>query len=134
MASETTTTASLLQDEFEKILSAWLKAQAKEGVKRTDLVSAKETERQSRDLLTALARASQTAATDASFDFANPGWDPVRDAIVAGLKSFAGLPHRMQHVCAIDGVSFYNDGRSAPEKSQPIMKSSAAGKTNGRQG
>ncbi|MDX1731989.1 MAG: RsbRD N-terminal domain-containing protein, partial [Aurantimonas coralicida] len=80
MASETTT-ASLLQDEFEKILSAWLKAQAKEGVKRTDLVSAKETERQSRDLLTALARSSQTAATDASFDFANPGWDPVRDAI-----------------------------------------------------
>ena len=81
MASETTTTASLLQDEFEKILSAWMKAQAKEGVKRTDLVSAKETERQSRDLLTALARSSQTAATDASFDFANPGWDPVRDAI-----------------------------------------------------
>jgi hypothetical protein len=33
-----------------------------------------------------------------------------------------------------NGVSFYNDGRSAPEKSQPIMKSSAAGKTNGRQG
>jgi hypothetical protein len=33
-----------------------------------------------------------------------------------------------------NSVSFYNDGRSAPEKSQPIMKSSANGKTNGRQG
>jgi hypothetical protein len=34
----------------------------------------------------------------------------------------------------VNSVSFYNDGRSAPDKSQPIMKSSAAGKTNGRQG
>ena len=34
------------------------------------------------------ARSSQTAATDASFDFANPGWDPVRDAI----EEFGGKP------------------------------------------
>jgi len=34
----------------------------------------------------------------------------------------------------INADSSYNNGRSAPEGTQPIMKSSAAGKTNGRQG
>ena len=29
---------------------------------------------------------------------------------------------------------FYNDGRSAPEGTKPILKSTANGKTNGRQG
>jgi cyanophycinase-like exopeptidase len=35
---------------------------------------------------------------------------------------------------AIGGETIYTNGRSAPEGSQPILKSSAAGKTNGRQG
>lgn len=81
MATETTTIETLLQSDFEKILTAWLKAQAREGVKRTDLVSAKETERQSRDLLSALARATQGAAVDESFDFGNPAWDLVRESL-----------------------------------------------------
>ena len=34
----------------------------------------------------------------------------------------------------IGGDTTYTSGRSAPEGSQPILKSSAAGKTNGRQG
>ena len=34
----------------------------------------------------------------------------------------------------INSDSSYTNGRTAPEGSQPIMKSSAAGKTNGRQG
>jgi hypothetical protein len=29
---------------------------------------------------------------------------------------------------------FYNNGRSAPEGTKPILESTAAGKTNGRQG
>jgi len=33
-----------------------------------------------------------------------------------------------------NSVSFYDSGRSAPQESKPILKSSAAGKTNGRQG
>lgn len=81
MASETATIAALLEADFEKILAGWLKAQAREGVKRADLVSAKETERQSRDLLTALARTTSTAAIDETFDFGNPAWDPVREAL-----------------------------------------------------
>jgi hypothetical protein len=34
----------------------------------------------------------------------------------------------------INSDSSYNSGRSAPEGSQPILESTAAGKTNGRQG
>ena len=34
----------------------------------------------------------------------------------------------------INGNSSYVNPRSAPEGSQPILKSNAAGKTNGRQG
>jgi hypothetical protein len=33
-----------------------------------------------------------------------------------------------------NSVSFYNSGRNAPEESQPILESTANGKTNGRQG
>ncbi len=32
------------------------------------------------------------------------------------------------------GDSSYTNGRTAPEGSQPILKSNASGKTNGRQG
>lgn len=34
----------------------------------------------------------------------------------------------------LNGDSSYLDGRSAPEGSQPVLKSNAAGKTNGREG
>jgi len=35
---------------------------------------------------------------------------------------------------AISSDVFYNNGRSAPEGTKPILRSSANGKTNGRQG
>ena len=34
----------------------------------------------------------------------------------------------------LSGDTVYNNGRTAPENTQPILKSSAGGKTNGRQG
>ncbi|MGB0646214.1 MAG: UDP-N-acetylmuramoyl-L-alanine--D-glutamate ligase [Bradymonadia bacterium] len=34
------------------------------------------------------------------------------DVIAAGLKTFAGLPHRMEHVREVDGVTFYNDSKA----------------------
>ena len=34
----------------------------------------------------------------------------------------------------LKGDTTYNDGRGAPEGTQPIQKSNSAGKTNGRQG
>jgi hypothetical protein len=34
----------------------------------------------------------------------------------------------------LQGDSSYNDGRSAPEGTQPIFNSNAGGKTNGRNG
>ena len=81
MATESATLKSLLRTDFDAILSGWIKALAKEGVKRTDLVSARETDRQSRDLLAALAEATRTAATDENFEFSEPSWDPVRHAL-----------------------------------------------------
>ena len=35
---------------------------------------------------------------------------------------------------AVSSDVFYNNGRSAPEGTKPILKSTANGKTNGRQG
>jgi UDP-N-acetylmuramoylalanine--D-glutamate ligase len=35
-----------------------------------------------------------------------------RDAIVAGLRSFPGLPHRQQRVAVIEGVAFVNDSKA----------------------
>ncbi|ESR23524.1 STAS domain-containing protein [Lutibaculum baratangense] len=81
MASENNVLAETLQSDFEGILTGWLQAQAREGAKRTDLVSTRETEKQSRDLLTALARASRDAVLDDGFDFANPVWDQVRETL-----------------------------------------------------
>lgn len=81
MAAENSVLASTLQSDFEEILTNWLQGQAKEGAKRTDLVSARETEQQSRELLTALARATRDAVIDDGFDFANPVWDQVREAL-----------------------------------------------------
>ena len=34
----------------------------------------------------------------------------------------------------LEGEATYNSGRSAPEGTQPVLKSTANGKTNGRQG
>jgi UDP-N-acetylmuramoylalanine--D-glutamate ligase len=35
-----------------------------------------------------------------------------RDAVRAGLRSFAGVPHRLEPVAEIDGVSFVNDSKA----------------------
>lgn len=81
MTSGNTVLAETLQADFEEILSAWLQAQAKEGAKRTDLVSTRETESQSRELLAALARAARDAVLDEGLDFSNPVWDTVRETL-----------------------------------------------------
>lgn len=77
MANEVTI-ASITLDEYDKVLSGWLKAQTREGVKRTDLVSAKDSEKQSRDLLTAMTKALPDVAIDDDLDLDQPGWEPVR--------------------------------------------------------
>ncbi|WP_198586036.1 STAS domain-containing protein [Pararhizobium haloflavum] len=81
MASDTIDIASILKSDFEKILSAWLRVQAREGIKRTDIISAEETAKQSRDLLSAIARAAEDARVDREFDFGNPAWDGVRQTL-----------------------------------------------------
>ncbi|SJZ63149.1 STAS domain-containing protein [Consotaella salsifontis] len=81
MNDQTISFATIIQEDFEQILSAWLRNQAIEGVKRTDLVSPRETEAQSRELLAALSRALKTAGIGDDFNFSNPAWDPVREAL-----------------------------------------------------
>ena len=34
------------------------------------------------------------------------------EQIAAGLSTFSGLPHRMEHVREVDGVRFYNDSKA----------------------
>ncbi|TPW27958.1 STAS domain-containing protein [Pararhizobium mangrovi] len=80
MAKEVTT-GSVLVEDFDRVLSGWLKVQASENVKRTDLVSAKESEKQSRDLLAALADVAPEAATADGFDLSDAQWAPVREAL-----------------------------------------------------
>ncbi|RLQ87216.1 STAS domain-containing protein [Notoacmeibacter ruber] len=75
------TIASILTDDYDRVLNGWLKVQSKEGVKRTDLVSGKESEQQSRELLTAMTKVLPEVATDDSLDLTNPEWEPVRDAL-----------------------------------------------------
>ncbi|MCQ8781495.1 STAS domain-containing protein [Mangrovibrevibacter kandeliae] len=73
--------ATIIQNEFDQILANWMRDQGREGVRRTDVVSARESEAQSRELLQALARALRDTRSDDTFDFSNPGWDPVREAL-----------------------------------------------------
>jgi len=87
MAVETSPTVALLRADFEKVLAGWLKAQAREGVKRTDLVSAKETEQQSRELLSVLTGAMENAAVDEGFDLGKPAWDQFRETLEAITES-----------------------------------------------
>lgn len=75
------TTASILVENYDRVLVGWLKVQAKEGVKRTDLVSAKESEKQSRNLLDALAGVLPNHDSEELAEMADPSWEPVRDVL-----------------------------------------------------
>lgn len=44
------------------------------------------------------------------------------DAIEAGLRTYASLPHRMQHVATRNGVAFINDSKATnPESTAPAL-------------
>ncbi len=44
------------------------------------------------------------------------------DVIEAGLRTYASLPHRMQHVAARNGVAFVNDSKATnPESTAPAL-------------
>ena len=43
-------------------------------------------------------------------------------AIIEGLRTFTGLPHRMQRVATIDGVAYVNDSKATnPESAAPAL-------------
>ncbi|WP_349939930.1 STAS domain-containing protein [Fulvimarina sp. MAC8] len=75
------TTASILMENYDKVLANWLKMQTKEGVKRTDLVSAKDSEKQSRDLLDALVTVLPSHTSEELAEIADASWEPVRDVL-----------------------------------------------------
>jgi len=46
------------------------------------------------------------------------------EAVAAGVKGFAGVPHRLQHVRELRGVNFYNDSiATAPERTCAAIRS-----------
>jgi len=54
----------------------------------------------------------------------------------AKVHNETGRVDMSEHLITFElkGDSSYNNGRSAPQGTQPILKSNAEGKTNGRQG
>lgn len=118
MSSETIDLASLMKSEFEQILANWLRVQAEEGIRRTDVISADETARQSRTLLAAFARVADEAATDSDFDFDNPAWDPVREVLgdVSKTRTERGVsPTEMAWFVASLKHALFNTLRKALE-------------------
>ena len=75
--------AEVLNEAFDDVLAGWLRAQAHEGLRRTDLVPAEESEQQSKTLLAELARTVREAPSDGAPDLANPAWDGVRTTLEA---------------------------------------------------
>ncbi|HUF56207.1 MAG TPA: STAS domain-containing protein [Thermohalobaculum sp.] len=70
-----------LQEEYDAVLARWLRTQSDEGLRRTDLVPAEESEQQSKALLGELVRAMREAPTDGIPDLQSPHWDSVRTSI-----------------------------------------------------
>src|SRR5712692_8948716 len=66
--------------------------------------------RRSCSAATARRRCCCAAATSASAATLLAGAAP--DAIAAGVRSFAGVEHRLEFVAEIGGVSFYNDSKA----------------------
>ena len=81
MADSEDRLSEALQEEYDAILAQWLRTQADEGLRRTDLVPAEESEQQTRMLLGELVRAMREAPTDGIPDLQNPQWDSVRSSI-----------------------------------------------------
>ena len=73
--------AEVLNEDFDGILAGWLRVQAEEGLRRTDLVPAEESEQQSKALLGELVRAVREAPSDGTPDLENPQWDGMRGSI-----------------------------------------------------
>ena len=70
--------AEALSEGYEGILAGWLRAQAEEGLRRTDLVPAEESEEQSKLLLGELTRTAADVPESGVPDLAAPQWDGVR--------------------------------------------------------
>lgn len=70
--------AEALSEGYDSILAGWLRAQAEEGLRRTDLVPAEESEEQSKLLLGELTRAAADVPENGVPDLAAPQWDGVR--------------------------------------------------------
>jgi rsbT co-antagonist protein RsbR len=77
------TLESVLQDDFQDILDAWIRAQLSEGVQRRDLLSEGEVRDHARKLLGALSEAVQNAPLEGNFDLSDEIWSTTKDLLAA---------------------------------------------------
>ncbi len=73
---------------------------------------------------------SSIAATSAALLIGGLAINPVSAAVQETGRVYTGTHAGFE----LSGNTSYNNGRVAPEGTQPILKSNAGGKTNGRQG
>jgi rsbT co-antagonist protein RsbR len=74
------TTVTVLSDNFDDLLSRWVRVQSNEGVQRTDLFSSEEGREQSKRLLKALREGAQSSDLQ-SIDLNEDGWADLRDEL-----------------------------------------------------
>ncbi|APG48972.1 STAS domain-containing protein [Phaeobacter porticola] len=78
----TETVLTILQNDFEEIVDAWISTQSDEGVQRTDLFSHKEGREQTSALVRALVTGIEKGATGDRFDLASDAWSELRNVLV----------------------------------------------------
>ncbi|MFV1837827.1 STAS domain-containing protein [Phaeobacter sp. Ax3a-5a] len=78
----TETVLTILQHDFEEIVSAWITTQSDEGVQRTDLFSHKEGREQTSGLMHALISGIENGATGDRFDLSSDAWAELRSVLV----------------------------------------------------
>jgi UDP-N-acetylmuramoylalanine--D-glutamate ligase len=99
-------------DEGTYIRNGWI-CLRKDGVEQTLCPTEAITLRGAHNLLNVLA--ASTIATGTGFP---------KEAIEAGIRDFRGLPHRLEFVREIRGVSYYNDSiATSPDRSIASMRS-----------
>jgi rsbT co-antagonist protein RsbR len=83
-APKITEVLAILEEEFDDILKAWFKTQRQEGVRRPDLFSNAESERQLGELLQAFIDGAGKVRLDRPIDLDADSWSNLRD-ILSGI-------------------------------------------------
>ncbi len=72
---------AILEEEFNEVMQAWFKTQRREGVRRPDLFSNAESERQLGELLQAFIDGARKVQLDRPVDLSDDSWTNLRDIL-----------------------------------------------------